>query len=72
MAEDASGWQNFYLMAGGAAAVLTGLIFVALSLHTTAIMAQPLYRDRAFASIQSLLAQVFLSAAVLPGNPPAG
>jgi hypothetical protein len=69
MAADTSGWQNFYLMVGGAAAALTGLIFVAVSLHTNAIMAQPLHRDRAFVSIQSLLAVVFLSAAVLvPGQ----
>jgi hypothetical protein len=68
---DTSAWQNFHLMAGGAAAALTGLIFVALSLHTKAIMAHPLFRDRAFASIQSLLALVFLSGAVLvPGQPP--
>jgi len=70
MAEDASSWQNFYLMAGGAAAALTGLIFVALSLQTRAIMAHRLFKDRAFASIQSLLTQIFISAAVLvPGQP---
>ncbi len=71
MGEDASGWQNFYLMAGGAAAALTGLIFLALSLHAKAIMANPFFRDRAFTSILSLMTQVFLSAAVLvPGQPP--
>ncbi len=70
MAEEA-GWQNFYLMTGGAAAVLTGLIFVALSAHITPILAHPLYRDRAFASIQALLGQVFLAGAVLvPRQPP--
>jgi modulator of FtsH protease len=70
MLQDTSAWQNFYLMCGGAAAALTGLIFLALSMHARAIMAHPLFRDRAFASILSLMSQVFLSAAVLvPGQP---
>jgi modulator of FtsH protease len=70
MANDLAGWQNFYLMAGGAAAALTGLIFVALSMHTKVIMAHPLLSDRALASIQSLMAQVFLAGAVLvPAQP---
>jgi len=65
MAADASGWQNFFLMTGGAAAALTGLIFVALSLQARAIIGHPLFRDRALASLQSLIGAVFLSAAVL-------
>ena len=69
---DAAAWHDFYVMAGGAAAALTGLVVVALSLHAKAIMAHPLYRDRAFAAILALMTQVFLSAAVLvPGQPPA-
>ena len=69
---DGAAWHDFYVMAGGAAAALTGLVVVALSLHAKAIMAHPLYRDRAFAAILALMTQVFLSAAVLvPGQPPA-
>src|SRR5437879_3744856 len=65
-------WHDCYVMAGGAAAALTGLVVVALSLHAKVIMAHPLYRDRAFAAILALMTQVFLSAAVLvPGQPPA-
>jgi hypothetical protein len=52
-------------MTGGAAAVLTGLVVVALSLHAKQIMSHPLFRDRAFAAIVALLTQVFLAAAVL-------
>ncbi|HYK98697.1 MAG TPA: hypothetical protein VEU77_09950 [Candidatus Acidoferrales bacterium] len=59
------GWHDFYVMTGGAAAALTGLVVVALSLHARAIMAHPLYRDRAFAAIIALLTQVFIAAAVL-------
>jgi len=62
---DTSGWHDFYIMAGGAAAALTGLVVVALSLHAKAIMAHALFRDRAFAAIVALLTQVFLSAAML-------
>ena len=70
MDADVSGWHDFYIMAGGAAAALTGLVVVALSLHAKAIMAHPLYRDRAFAAIVALLTQVFLAGAVLvPGQP---
>jgi len=57
-------------MAGGAAAALTGLVVVALSLHAKAIMAHPLYRDRAFAAIVALMTQVFLAGAVLVPNQP--
>ncbi len=71
MAADPSAWQNFYLMTGGAAAALTGLIFVALSLQAKAIIGHPLFRDRAFASISSLMGAIALSAAVLaPGQQP--
>jgi modulator of FtsH protease len=67
---DVSGWHDFYVMSGGAAAALTGLVVVALSLHAKAIMAHPLFRDRAFAAIIALMTQVFLSGAVLvPGQP---
>ena len=37
----AEAWQNFYVMAGGAAAALVGLILVALSLHLRAILGHP-------------------------------
>jgi modulator of FtsH protease len=71
VALDVSGWHDFYVMTGGAAAALTGLVVVALSLHAKAIMAHPLYRDRAFAAIVALLTQVFLAGAVLvPDQPP--
>jgi hypothetical protein len=70
MTADAAGWQNFYLMVGGAAAALTGLIFVAVSLHSGSIMGNALHRDRAWASIASLISQLIIAAAVLvPAQP---
>jgi len=70
---DTAAWQNFYLMTGGAAAALTGLIFVALSLQARAIIGHPLFRDRALVSLASLMGAIVLSGAVLlPGQSPLG
>lgn len=57
-------------MAGGAAAALTGLIFVAVSLHLEQVMGSVIHRDRAWASIVLLLSQLLVALAVLaPGQP---
>jgi len=53
-AYDAAGWQNFYVMVGGAAAALTGLLFVAMSLHSNVIIAHPLYGTRAVGAAGSI------------------
>jgi len=63
--EDAAAWQTFYVMVGGAAAALTGLIFVAVSLHTRSIMSGVLHRDRAWSSVALLMSQLFIAIAVL-------
>jgi len=62
---DATAWQTFYVMVGGAAAALTGLIFVAVSLHTRSVMSGVLHRDRAWSSIALLMSQLFIAIAVL-------
>jgi hypothetical protein len=64
MAEPAD-WQSFYVMAGGAAAALTGLIFVAVSLQTGPIMGNRIHRDRAWASVALLMSQLFIALALL-------
>ena len=69
MAYDPSAWQNFYVMTGGAAAALTGLLFVAMSLHAKAIMAHPVLGNRAVGTLISLLTQLAIAGAVLsPGQ----
>jgi hypothetical protein len=68
MAFDPAPWQNFYVMTGGAAAALTGLLFVAMSLHAKTIMGNNFYRNRAVGTLTSLATQLLLAGAVLiPG-----
>ena len=64
-AYDTVGWQNFYVMVGGAAAALTGLLFVAMSLHSKAIIAHPLHGTRAVGTLLSLMTQLFVAGTVL-------
>ena len=68
MAYDPAPWQNFYVMTGGAAAALTGLLFVAMSLHAKTIMGNRFYRNRAITTLMSLTTQLLIASAVLiPG-----
>src|SRR2546428_5251875 len=57
-------------MVGGAAAALTGLILVAVSLHLRAILGHPLYRDRGFTSLQGLVTILVVAAAALTPQSP--
>jgi modulator of FtsH protease len=72
MAYDTTQWQNFYVMTGGAAAALTGLLFVAMSLHARSIMESRFFSRRAIGTLASLASQLLISGAVLiPGQPTA-
>lgn len=63
-------WHDFYLMVGGAGAVLTGLIFVAVSLHLRTVLRDPWHRGRAASSLLALMSAVLIAGAVLiPGQP---
>ena len=69
VAYDPAAWQNFYVMTGGAAAALTGLLFVAMSLHSKAIVDNLFYRRRAIGALTLSTTQLFIAAAVLtPGQ----
>jgi hypothetical protein len=66
---EAANWESFYVMTGGAAAVLTGLIFVAITLHTRPIMDNVVHRERAWSSLATLLSLLVISMAILaPGQ----
>ncbi len=63
-------WHDFYLMVGGAAAVLTGLIFVAVSLHLRPVLRDSWHRGRAGSSLLALMSAVLIAGAVLiPAQP---
>jgi hypothetical protein len=63
-------WHDFYVMTGGAAAALAGLLFVAMSLHAREIMADHFFSNRAIGTLMSLASQLLMSGAVLiPGQP---
>jgi hypothetical protein len=67
---EAHAWEAFYVMAGGAAAVLTGLVFVAVTLHATPVIGNVLHRDRAWSSVAILASQLIISMAVLVPEQP--
>src|ERR1700675_70169 len=62
---DPAAWQDFYVMMGGANAALTGLIFVALSIHLRAVLEHPLLKPRAVIALTVLTTQIVIAAIVL-------
>jgi hypothetical protein len=68
-ANDPAAWQNFYIMIGTANAAITGLLFVALSLHLKEILAHPIYKPRAVIVLVILTTQIVISAIVLSPQP---
>src|SRR6478672_13575625 len=62
---DPAAWQNFYVMMGSANAALTGLVFVALSIHLKAVLEHPLLKPRAVIALTVLTTQIVIAAIVL-------
>jgi hypothetical protein len=58
-------WQPFFITLGGACAALTGLVFVAMSLHPEAILSHSLMRGRAFVALIGFLTGVVWSLIML-------
>jgi modulator of FtsH protease len=58
-------WHEFYVMVGGASAALTGLIFVAISIHLRSVLATPFFRARARYLTGCLVLVLVTSALVL-------
>ncbi len=59
-----AGWHDFFLMVGGGAAALTGLVFVAMSLHLDQIALNAAHRHRARTVLTGLTA-VFIRSALV-------
>jgi hypothetical protein len=67
---EAAAWEAFYVMTGGAAAVLTGLLFVAVTLHPRSVLDNVVHRDRVWAGVAILASQLFIAMAMLvPAQP---
>ena len=63
------GWENFFIAEVGASAVLTGLIFVGVSINLTRILSIPGLANRALLALTLLLAILVVSSLLLvPGQ----
>jgi modulator of FtsH protease len=65
-----TGWENFFVAEAGAAAALTGLIFVAVSINLSKILASAWLPGRAFETLIVLLGVLLVSTAGLVPQPP--
>lgn len=62
-------WHDFFLATAGAAAALTGLLFVAISLHIRFVATDPTYRSMGRGSLVGLVMVLVLSLVVLIHQP---
>jgi hypothetical protein len=69
-AYDAEHWHELFVMMGGAAAALAGLIFVAVSLNDEQILALPKLPSLAGRTLTLLIGQVVFCMAGLAPQPP--
>jgi len=61
-------WPDFFMMVGGGAAALTGLVFVAMTLHLEEITTNVVHRHRARTILTGLTAVFIRCALVLMGG----
>jgi len=61
-------WHDFFLMVGGGAAALTGLVFVAMSLNLKVIAEDPTHKNRAIGTLVGFLAAFVICALALMGG----
>ena len=64
-AYDAGAWHDFFVTAGTAAAALTGLLFVALSIHLDRILGHPEHRFRARGNFFGLTVVMVMALVIL-------
>ncbi len=63
-----SSWHDYFVMVGGGSAALTGLIFVAMTLHLNEITTNPVHRHRARTILMGLTAVFIRCGLVLMGD----
>jgi hypothetical protein len=61
-------WRDFFVMVGGGAAVLTGLVFVALSLNVSVVTQDATHRYRAIDTLSGMTGVFVICALVLMGG----
>jgi hypothetical protein len=61
-------WHDYFVMVGGGSAALTGLIFVAMTLHLDEITTNPVHRHRARTILMGLTAVFIRCGLVLMGG----
>jgi hypothetical protein len=61
-------WNNFFLMGGGGAAALVGLVFIAMSINLSIITRDATHKNRAVATITGFTAVFMICAFALIGN----
>lgn len=65
---DLSPWRDYFVMVGGGSAALTGLVFVAMTLHLEDIVHHPVHRHRARTILTGLTAVFLRCGLVLMGG----
>ena len=65
-------WNNFFVMVGGGAAALAGLIFVAMSINLEIIIRNTTHRNRAINMLTGFTAVFMACSLALIGNQPLG
>lgn len=65
---DPSIWRDYFVMVGGGSAALTGLVFVAMTLHLDDIVGHPVHRHRARTILTGLTAVFLRCGLVLMGG----
>jgi hypothetical protein len=63
-----SSWHDYFVMVGGGSAALTGLVFVAMTLHLEEITGNPVHRHRARTILTGFTAVFIRCALVLMGG----
>jgi len=61
-------WQNFFVMVGGGAAALAGLVFIAMSINLSIITRDATHKNRAIATLTGFTAVFMICAFALIGN----
>ncbi|MGA9669344.1 MAG: hypothetical protein WBQ94_09060 [Terracidiphilus sp.] len=61
-------WDNFFLMVGGGAAALAGLVFIAMSINLSIITRDATHKNRAIATLTGFTAVFMICAFALIGN----